>query len=150
MQNREYKEDTIEADPRARRRAAIVLVAAALFGSLLIYLIGALEGPIALWLEENISLLIAQPWLVFLAAAIVVAPVFWGGLYLYKYGRAVVIHQQLPAPGYGVVRRMRVQRGSSAVTSGRLIKAAALFIMLSAGLIPVFLTSIFVLLINLD
>ncbi|MCG8415562.1 MAG: hypothetical protein MI746_15205 [Pseudomonadales bacterium] len=150
MSHTENEPEFIEADPAARRKAVVIVALTIVFGGLVVFLILALEGPLQDWLEDNIELLVSRPWIVLIASLILVSPILWGGCYLFKYGSTVVRHQQLPAPGYGIVRRMSVQRGREAVFKGRLVQAVSAFIILCATMIPAFLTALFVLLGNME
>ncbi len=150
MNPTEKEPEFIEADPEARRRAMTIVAASIVFGGLIVFLILALEGPLQGWLEDNIALLVSRPWIVFIFGLILVSPILWGACYLFRYGSSVVQHQQLPAPGYGIIRRMSIQRGREAVFKGRLVQAASAFIILCAGMIPIILTALFVLLGNMD
>ena len=136
--------EIVEADPRARRNAITVVCLSAVFASFLVYLISSLEGRMQYWLEDNIELLINSPWIVFLASLILVSPLLWGAFYLFKYGSAVVKHQQIPAPGYGMIRRMTVTHGRAAIAKGRLVQILSALILVTAGSIPVLLTLLFV------
>lgn len=136
----------LQTNPEARTRFLMAVVFAALFAALLIWFIYNMDTTVAGWLEENIVFIVAHPELVFLVGLLLVSPLLWGASYLFRYGSRVVQQKRFPAAGYALIRKTQVFEGPGAVRRGRLIQVIAAFILISAVMIPVFLTGLFVLL----
>jgi hypothetical protein len=115
------------ADPDARRRAVLLVVAGATLGSILIVGFEHYRGPLRDWLVSEPRDLAHRLTLVFLlAAALVSAPLLAFAVYLWSLAGQVLAAKTFPPPGFRVVRDTPVVEGRAAVLRGRALRIVAL------------------------
>ena len=136
----------LHSNPEARTRFLVVVLFAALFVALLMWLIYSMDTTVMAWLEQNIQFIVAHPELVFLAGLLLVSPLLWGASYLFRYGSRAIQQKRFPPTGYALIRKVQIYEGPGAVRRGRFIQFISAFIFISAFMIPVFLAGLFVLL----
>jgi hypothetical protein len=132
------------ADPAARRQAVAILLCVLLVG---LGLIAALErslGDFEKWLEDNLEFILANTWLVFLAALVPVLPIAGFAIYLLGFAKKIASAQRFPPPGYAVTRDTVVLEGTAARRRAALLRVLSIGLLLLSGAAPVYLWYIFV------
>lgn len=135
--------DIQKADPQARRKAVLTLLAGALVGAGLFFLLEFFIGNANLWIESNAMLLIQHHYLSFLIMLLLVSPIIWLCIYLIRFAEKVINTQRFPPPATPVIRDVRVLEGRQAVVRGRLVQALCWIIVLASALIPLLVWYIF-------
>ena len=107
------------ADPAARWTAALVLVVGTCVGALLLVAFSRYRNPLSEWV-------LADPVVLLLPAALLLAPLVALAAYLWVLGERVVRAREFPPPGLRVIRDTPIVTGERAVSRGRLLKVLAL------------------------
>jgi hypothetical protein len=131
------------ADTKARQKAVRILVVSSLVGLCAILLFEYYRDDIQTWLEDNIAILTRNTSLVFIAALVFISPILALGNYLFKLGVRIIQCKRFPPANYAVSRDARVIEGSAAVRRGRLLQLLSIFLMITAGTLPVIIWQIF-------
>ena len=114
------------ADPRARRQALALVVAAAVAGTLLFWGIERYLPPVGDWIVSEPDRLPRRARLVvFFLWFVLVAPQVAFAVYLWRLGRRIVAAREFPPPGFRVIHDTVVLGGSAAVSRGRALQVLA-------------------------
>ena len=127
-----------KADPRARRRAILTVVFAALIGSVSIFLLEQHGPALQDWIARDPAQLAKrlEIGLIVLTAAISL-PLLAFAAYLWRFANRVIRTERMPPPGFAVVRDTPVLRGQFARHRGRMAQALAGFLALLACVLPI-------------
>lgn len=125
-----------KADPSARRKAIISLIAGAVAGVGLFLLLDYFVGNVNEWIASNALYLVEHHYLVFLIMLLLVSPILWLSTYLIRFAGKIVKSKRFPPPDTPVIRDVRVLEGKSAVLRGRLLQGLCWIIAIAAGIIP--------------
>lgn len=128
-----------KADPEARRRAVILIGVAAIVGTGAIFLLERYRGDLEVYLERNADYLVAHPEILALGLFILLLPIIFFSLYLWRHGSSVVVARRFPPPGMAVTRDTPVLSGMAGVRRGRIIQVLALLLMSCSVGLPLFL-----------
>lgn len=125
-------EEIQKADPRARRRARVLVAAGTVFGLIFFPLAGSYVPALARWVsrdpESRLRLARGALAIAFAVPTVGFAAYFW------RLGDSIVRAERFPAPGTAVVRDTVVLRGDRARRRGRSAQVVAgLLALLSAG-----------------
>ena len=125
--------ELLRADPRMRRIAVAIVVAAAALGGIALWAMRRwLDGMIQPSPASQSHLLIAFIWLVGVTVLMLVAL----GAYLFHYGRRVRAASLFPPPGAKVVRDTPVLRGAAALRRGFVLQGlGAVCVLCGIGLV---------------
>lgn len=126
--------DVQKADSIARRQAALLLVAGAVIGALLIFGLERYRVPLREWIAAEPGGSASRLKLLLLLAGGVLAPMLAFSAYLWVLGRKVARAQQFPPPRHRVVRDTPILRGPAAVTRGRVLMGLGLCLGLASVL----------------
>ncbi len=130
-------------NPKARRKAIWVILFATFLGFSAILAFECYQHDFQSWLERNIDFLLENTFVVFVVSLILVSPVLAAGTYLLLLGNRTVRAQRFPPLGYAVVSDTLVLEGWQGVRRGRVIQLLSVFLLCSAGAIPVVMWYIF-------
>ena len=125
-------EEIQEADPAARRRLAIVLLAFAVLGAGAIFYFSELladagdEPALAL---ERLKLIVNSLYLF-------VLPALWFAIYAWRIAGRTIEARRYPPPGVAVVRDLRVVTGPDAVRRAFAIRVVAALFLVTSVLLP--------------
>jgi hypothetical protein len=129
-----------KADPGARRRALLLVVAGTFIGAALLIGFERYSTRLRDWLSSEPAELAYR---VKVASAFVVAlisvPLLALAAYLGRLGTTVVRAQEFPPPGYRVFRDTSVVVGSAAIFRGRGLQVLAAFLAVGAATVAVML-----------
>jgi hypothetical protein len=117
-----------KADPKARRRAVILFSVAAIIGLGCILLLERYRGDLENYFVRHSDYLLAHPELPAFGLFILMLPIYFFALYLWRFGSSVVREQRFPPAGLAVTRDTPVLSGSAGVRRGRVIQALALLL----------------------
>ena len=131
------------ADTKAKQKAIRILVVSTLVGACAILLFEYYRADIQAWLEDNIAILTQNTSVVFMVALVFISPILALCIYLFKLGVRIVQCKRFPPANYAVSRDTRVIEGSAAVRRGRLLQLLSIFLMITAGALPVIIWQIF-------
>lgn len=121
------------ADPKARRNALAALVATAGVGAALIAGRSWYSEPVATWLLEDPALTQSRGRLLLLGAgALLVLPLGFFAVYLWRLGSRVVASREFPPPGALMLRDTEIVSGNAAVAYGRGLRALAVFLVVAS------------------
>ena len=130
-------EEIQRADPRARRRALLIVACATVAGPTLIALAEQYRPVLEDWVTRDPDHVPARLKLGFATLAVAVSgPLLGCAAYVWRLGRSIVRAEKFPPPGRAVVRDTVVMRGSAARRRGRLIQLIAAALALVACAIP--------------
>lgn len=131
------------ADKQARKRTLLQLVAGAVLGVALFFMLEYFSGGVHSWLEQHVVFLVEHHYLVFVATLVLVSPLLWVTIFLIRFAGRIVKSERFPPPDTVVIRDVRIIEGKSAVTRGRLIQGLCWAILIPASVIPVLVWYIF-------
>jgi len=118
--------DIRKADAQARRRAVLLIFAAAFIGSLLILVFEHFRIPLEDWLLADPELSGERARRLLLAlAGLLQLPALGFALYLWTLGKRICRAQEFPPPGLAVIRDTPVVTGTAAMARGRQLKLLA-------------------------
>jgi hypothetical protein len=121
------------ADPRARRLAIVVLIAAVIAGSALLLLFDRARPLLAAWiLADSDSVAFRARVVLGVVALFVVAPLIAFAAYFYQLGTLTVSSARFPPPGTPMMQDTIVLTGDPARTRGRVLKVIAVTVFLGA------------------
>jgi len=128
--------DILKADPRARRWAIALVVAAAAGGSVLIYLAQSAQSTLVGWVTNDVRALparlrIATAVVTILSTGMIVAY----AAYLWHHGRRIILAERCPPPGAIVIKDTVVETGDAARRRGRTLQMLALLLVVASLLI---------------
>lgn len=126
-----------KADPAARKRVTLIILAGTAIGAGVIGAHGHYETEISAWLENNIAWLADNPHIVLLSGWVLTAPLLVLSGYLFLYGRRAAKARQMPPPGYAVVRDTVLKTGRQAALHGRFVQLLSIFLFCSGAAIPI-------------
>lgn len=132
-----------KADPQARRKAIFSLIAGAVVGICLFFLLEFFVGNVNLWIETNAAFLVEHHYLSFIFMLLLVSPILWLSIYLIRFAGKIVKAARFPPPDTPVIRDIRVFEGKSAIVRGRLVQVLCWMILLAAAVIPLLVWYIF-------
>lgn len=132
-----------QADPKARRKAILTLLAGALAGTGLYFLLEFFVGNVNLWIQTNAVFLVEHHYLSFFFMLLLVSPILWLSIYLIRFAGKIVQAERFPPPDTPVIRDVRVLEGKSAVLRGRLVQVLCGIIFVAAAAIPLLVWYIF-------
>jgi len=115
-----------KADPQARRRAIVALLAAAFLGGVLLLVFDTYRPEYEAWVRNRADWIIAHPGMTALIVFAGSLPMIVFALYLWRIGADTVRCERFPPPKLSVVRDTLVLSGDAAVRRGRLVQATAL------------------------
>ena len=131
------------ADAGARRRAALIVVCAAVAGAILIALARTYRPALERWITQDPDQVGSRLRLAFSILAVVSSGSLLGfAAYFWRLGMRVVHAEQIPPPGLAVLRDTPIVRGSAARRRGRFIQVVAVMLTLLAVLIAVLFSRI--------
>ena len=121
------------ADPKAPPNALAALVAPAGVGAALIAGRSWYSEPVASWLLEEPALTQSRGRLLLLGArALLVMPLAFFALYLWRLGSRVIASREFPPPGALMLRDTEVVGGHAAIAYGRALRALAVFLVVAS------------------
>ncbi|MDH3287206.1 MAG: hypothetical protein OEP48_05725 [Betaproteobacteria bacterium] len=127
-----------KADPRARRRAAVVLIAGVVVGALLLLVFERYEDALRDWIASMPELGPARIRLAAVAMIILlIAPLLGLAVYFWRFGGAVIGAQRFPPPGCAVVRDTPVLAGQKALRRGRAFRMISVFLLVAAAMLSI-------------
>lgn len=126
-----------KADSRARRRALITVLAAAVIFCLFAVL--GLESAIEDFVTDQLS---RRPFLLPIAGTVMVLPLALFALYLFYQGSQICSTRRYPRMGQKVIRDTPVLTGPAAVKRGRFVQVLAVLLFVIVACVPILLWEI--------
>lgn len=83
------------ADPVARRKAILLVVAVAIIGSVLVYVLDSYQGKLNDWLVEDPERIRERFDLITAVMAVLSLPLIIGSVYFWRIGRSIVGTKQI-------------------------------------------------------
>jgi hypothetical protein len=125
--------DIQRADPGARRRAIWIFILSVTAGAVVLFWFEQSLPALMTWATETPDVGAARAKLLLaLIGTLIVVPLAWFGVYLWFLGERISRAERFPLPSMKVVRDTVVVTGEAAVTRGRIMKALAVFLTISA------------------
>ena len=121
------------ADPRAQRKALMLVLVSAVTGTLLLSAFEVYRDPILAWLRSQPSEHMTV--MLLLVATMLSAPLLALAAHLWVLGANVVRAEMYPPPGLRLIRDTTVITGSAALLRGRGLKGIAVCLGLLSGLL---------------
>jgi hypothetical protein len=122
-----------KADPAARRAAVWTCVAGAIAGGLLLADLQQYRPALIEWLAADRAETAARLQLLFGALAVLLAaPLLGLAAWLWSLGGRAIRAAEFPPPGMRVIRDTPVVCGDAAVSRGRMLRAAAILVVVAA------------------
>lgn len=118
--------DVQRADSATRRKAVIILIIAAIVGSLIIAIFESYRPQLYDWLLSDQGKSAQRlRLLIILTAALGAIPLLAFSVYLWSFGCKVTNYQRFPLAGQKVIRDALILEGQAATTRGRVLKILA-------------------------
>ena len=132
-----------KADPRARRKALVLLIIATIIGAIVILLLESQLSMLEQWISDDPGVAFERLELTLAVLAVVVAvPLLGLAAYIWRLGARVIKTERFPPPGMAVIRDTPALTGTAARLRGRLIQAFAVIFALMAFALPIALWQI--------
>lgn len=133
MTQPESDQDIVEADPRARRHAFLVIVWFALAGAVCLFGLTRSEAEFQALLASWLPLLVAHPWLPALVMLVLASPIVYISAVMFRIGGRTVAAERYPPPGVVLARATSVVRGRPARRRGRWLQGLSALLAIAVG-----------------
>jgi len=125
--------EIVEADPRARRLAFLVVVWFALTGAVCLAALSRSDVEFQALLASWLPLLVAHPWLPALAMLLLASPIIFVSAVMFRIGGRTVAAERYPPPGVVVARATTLVRGAAARRRGRWLQGLSALLSIAVG-----------------